>query len=98
MSSGVVREMVTCSSVVVGPVISVGGTSVGCTRLDGSAGTLQIVSSYSIDPTQQAFFDNASVPLDYSVVSAIWGSVFCFVLGLYLVSKSVGTVLSLIRR
>jgi len=98
MGTGAVRDLVTCSASRLGPPVSVNGTVVSCTGTDGVSGTLQFVSGYIIDPTQQSYFDLAITPLDYGVVSAIWGSVFCFVLGLYFVSKSVGSVLSVIRR
>lgn len=37
-------------------------------------------------------------PFDYSTAGAIWSMAFTFVLGLYLVSKSAGTILSMIRK
>lgn len=55
------------------------------------------VAAYLIDPSQAASINAQHEPFDYAVAGAIWGMAFTFVVGLYLVSKSAGTILSAIR-
>jgi hypothetical protein len=55
------------------------------------------VQGYVLDVSQQSLFEASLAPFDYVVAAAIWGFAFTFVVGLYLVSKSAGTILSAIR-
>lgn len=58
-------------------------------------GTIQ---GYVLDPSQQAAFESSTAPFDYLYAAGIWSFSFSFILGLYLFSKSIGTVLDRIRR
>lgn len=58
-------------------------------------GTIQ---GYVLDPSQQAAYEASIAPFDYAFAASIWAFSFSFVLGLFLLSKSIGTVLDRIRR
>jgi hypothetical protein len=59
---------------------------------------IQAVDAYLIDPDVAASISAQNAPFDYAAASAIWGVAFTFVVALFLVSKSAGTVLQRIRR
>jgi hypothetical protein len=63
-------------------VNNVTGSSVTCSQ----ACTITLVSAVD------------QVPFDYAYAGAIWSMAFCFVLGLYLISKKAGLILDFIRR
>ncbi len=63
-------------------VSNVTGSSVNCSQ----ACTITLVSAVD------------QVPFDYAYAGAIWSMAFCFVLGLYLISKKAGLILDFIRR
>jgi len=56
------------------------------------------MKAYVIDPSQSSNIEAQNAPFDYGYAASIWGVGFSSVVGLYLVSKSAGTILSLIRR
>lgn len=56
-----------------------------------------VVQAYLLDPSQAASVEAQNQPFDYSVAAQIWGMAFTFVVGLYLVSKSVGVILNRIK-
>ncbi len=58
---------------------------------------ISTIQGYVIDPSQAASIDAQNAPFDYSVAAGVWGFVFTFVVGIYLVSKSAGTILNAIR-
>lgn len=58
---------------------------------------IQAVDAYLINQDSAASIDAQNASFDYAAASAIWGFVFTFVVGLFLVSKSAGTVLQRIR-
>lgn len=58
---------------------------------------ISVSEAYLIAPSGAASYEAQTVPFDYAVASAIWGLAFTFVVGLFLVSKSAGTVLQRIR-
>lgn len=59
---------------------------------------ISVVSGYLLDPSAQTAYEASFASFDYTVAASIWSLAFTFVVGLYLVSKSVGTVLATIRR
>lgn len=54
--------------------------------------------AYVLDVSQQASFVASVAPFDYVQAASIWTFAFTFVVGLFLVSKSSGTILQMIRR
>lgn len=55
------------------------------------------VQGYVIDPSQAASIEAQNAPFDYALAAGFWSLGFTFVVGLYLVSKSAGTILNAIR-
>ena len=85
MGVGVERILVVCLPAEVGQGPCPAGTAPAA------------VQGYVIAPAQAANIEAQNQPFDYGVASAIWGFAFTFVVGLYLVSKSAGTILNAIR-
>lgn len=56
------------------------------------------VQAYMLDPSQQASYEAATAPFDYAYASGVWALGFTTVVGLYLVSRSAGTILDFIKR
>ena len=56
------------------------------------------MQAYVIDPSQASNIDALNAPFDYGYAASIWALGFTSVVGLYLVAKSAGTILSVIRR
>lgn len=56
------------------------------------------IQAYVLDVSQQASYEASIAPFDYVFAAGIWAFAFSFVLGLFLVSKSMGTILAMIRR
>ena len=56
------------------------------------------LSAYVLDASQAQSIDTQFAPFDYVLAAGIWTMAFSFVVGLYLVSKSAGTILSMIRK
>lgn len=56
------------------------------------------IPAYVLDASQQASYEASMAPFDYVFAAGIWAFAFSFVLGLFLVSKSMGTILAMIRR
>jgi len=63
-----------------------------------SGTALTTTQAYVIDPTQAATIDAQNAPFDYVQAGAIWSLGFTFVVGLYVVSKSAGAIINLIRK
>lgn len=63
-----------------------------------SGNTLTTVNGYVLDVSQQASYEASIAPFDYAFAAGVWAFSFSFVLALFLVSKSFGTVLATIRR
>lgn len=53
------------------------------------------MQAYVLDPSQQAVFE---APFDYVFAAGVWSFAFCFVVGLFLISRSAGTVIDMFRR
>lgn len=63
------------------------------------AGTaITVAKAYLIDESQASSVEAQNAPFDYAYASGLWGMGFSFVVGLFLVSKSAGTILNMIRR
>lgn len=86
MATGSVQQLVVC--------MPSGTTQHPCP--DGSS--LTTAQGYVLDPAQQAAFEASVAPFDYAAAAGIFTAAFTFVVALYLVAKSVGLVLSVIRR
>lgn len=52
---------------------------------------------YVIDPAQAASIDAQNADFDYAYAAGVWSMAFTFVVALYLVSKSAGTIINAIR-
>ncbi|MDQ1921569.1 hypothetical protein [Massilia pseudoviolaceinigra] len=78
----------------------VAGTSnqIVCTLPDGNNGFLVARPSYVLSPESEAFLDAVAAPFDYGLAAGLWSLAFTFVVGLYLVAKSVGMIVSMVRR
>lgn len=95
-----------CSSIVEGPATN---TILVCTGASVSGGNaLLTISQFSVStsaqssrtisvPLQPCDPEFAPTPFDYVYASGLWSLAFTFVLGLYLISKKAGLILSLIR-
>ena len=55
------------------------------------------VQGYVLDVAQAANIDASTAPFDYVYAAGLWSLAFTFVLSLYFVSKSTGTILNFIR-
>lgn len=55
------------------------------------------MQGYVVDASQAAGMEAQNVPFDYAYAAGIWSMAFTFVVALYLVSKSAGTILNAIR-
>lgn len=55
------------------------------------------MQGYVIDASQAAAMEAQNAPFDYAYAAGIWSMAFTFVVALYLVSKSAGTILNAIR-
>lgn len=94
-----------CSSIVEGPA----NTILVCTGASVSGGdALLTISKFSVSTSEQSSRtisvalqpcdpQFAPTPFDYVYASGLWSLAFTFVLGLYLISKKAGLILSLIR-
>ncbi|NHZ96530.1 hypothetical protein F2P46_12380 [Massilia sp. CCM 8734] len=69
-----------------------------CPALNNQAYAPQRVTAYLVDPAHGAAIDAALAPFDYGYASAIWAFAFSMVVGLYVVSHGIGTVLGFLRR
>jgi hypothetical protein len=69
-----------------------------CPVLNQQAYAPQRVSAYLVDPSHGAAIDAAMAPFDYGYASAVWALAFSMVVGLYVVSHGIGTVLGFLRR
>lgn len=56
------------------------------------------LQAYIIDPSQADSIEAQNAPFDYAYAAVVWTMAFTFVVGLFLLSKSAGTVLSMIRK
>ena len=56
------------------------------------------MQAYIIDASQASNIEAQNAPFDYAYAGEIWGMAFTFVVGLFLVSKSSGIILSMIRK
>lgn len=93
MATGTVQTVVACLPT------DFSQSDLAPTASDCPSGTqLGTIQAYLLDPSEQPNYEAISGPFDYGVASSIWVMSFSFVVGLYLVSKSAGEVLRMIRR
>lgn len=55
------------------------------------------VDAYLLDPAAQATIEGALGPFDYVYAAGLWSLAFTFVVGLFLIARSAGTILNFIR-
>lgn len=55
------------------------------------------VQAYLLDPSAQSTIEGALGPFDYTYAAGLWSMAFIFVVGLFLVARSAGTILNFIR-
>ncbi|OMW20869.1 hypothetical protein [Burkholderia pseudomallei] len=59
---------------------------------------LQTQQAYVIDPASQPFLDRLAVPFDYTAAGGFFALAFSMVVGIWMVSASAGSILSLVKR
>ena len=59
---------------------------------------LSTMQAYVLDSSQQSTWEAVTGPFDYSYAAGLWSLAFTMVVGLFLVSRSAGTILEFIRR
>ena len=69
-----------------------------CYAINGVHSAPALVTSYLLTSDQGTSFEAMEVPFDYAQATGFWMLAFTSVLILWFVSKSAGTILSLIRR
>lgn len=99
MPLGSVAAVVVCDAAATSSGVFQGGINQPkCTLPDGRVGLLVVRQAYVLSPAAESHFEAVAAPFDYVLAGSIWSLAFTFVVGLYLVSKSAGTVLAMIRR
>lgn len=91
MATGSVQTIITCVAKGVGPSVS------PCVDVAGSFTQPQLTQAYVIDAGQSTFVDGLLEPLDYASAGAVWAFAFTTVVGLYLLTSSLGHILRLVR-
>lgn len=56
------------------------------------------IQGYVLDVSQQASYEASTAPFDYVFAAGVWSFAFCFVVGLFFVSRSAGAIIEIIRR
>lgn len=56
-----------------------------------------VVQAYVIDPAGASFFDAAAQPYDPSTGVAFWSAAFVFIVGLYISTRVIGTLVNMVR-
>ncbi|HDR9495537.1 hypothetical protein [Burkholderia stabilis] len=59
---------------------------------------IQTQQGYVIDPASAGYLDGLAVPFDYTAASGFFALAFTMVVGVWMVSASVGGILALIKR
>ncbi|MFZ6693662.1 hypothetical protein [Undibacterium sp. SXout20W] len=94
MAIGSIQTVVVCSA----SQISTISQQVICPNVGGQYFVPTTVQTYLLDPSQQLNFEGAIAPFDYAYASGIWTLAFSTVVGLWLLSHSIGIVLAHLRR
>jgi len=55
------------------------------------------MQAYVLDASQQAHYEASVAPFDYVYAAGLWSIAFSMVVGLFLLSRSAGTILNFIR-
>lgn len=69
-----------------------------CPVVGGQFFAPQVVAAYLVEPAQGVAFEAQLGPFDYGHAAALWSMGFTMVVGLYVVSHGIGSVLGFIRR
>lgn len=97
MSAGVLRSILVCV-----PVTSAQQSSLVDQQICQPSGRtyfhLQQQQAYVISPENAGYLDAIAQPFDYAQAAGFWGIAFTTVLTLWIVARSAGTVISILRR
>ena len=96
MSVGTVQNVLLCLPV--GPDQSTALDQQVCPSSGTQYFHIQAQQAYVIDPASQPFLDGLAVPFDYTAAGGFFALSFSMVVGIWMVSASAGSILSLIRR
>ena len=94
MSIGSTEILVVCAPV---PAASTEQQSL-CPAREGQAYTPANMQAYVLDPALQKNLEAALGPFDYAYASGAWALGFSTIVGLYIISLGIGSVLGMIRR
>lgn len=97
MAAGSVQALLVC----VAAASSAATTTVDrqvCPPVGDQYFRLQTLSAYVLSPDSAGFIDSVAQPFDYSIAAGFWGMAFTTVVGLWLVARSAGAVISVVRR
>jgi len=92
MAAGSLQNVIICVPV------STGNSVPPCSTINGVKQKPVMQSAYVIAPSSASFFDMALEPIDPISVGTVFSVGFSCVLLCFLVSRSVGVVLNLIRK
>jgi hypothetical protein len=97
MSAGALRSILVCV-----PVTNVQQSSLVDQQVCQPSGRtyfhLQQQQAYVLSPESAGYIDGVTQPFDYVQAAGFWGIAFTTVLTLWLVARSAGTVISILRR
>ena len=94
MPMGSTQTVVVCIPVATSSAMQ----QVSCPVVDGQFFAPATIQAYLISADQAALIDAATSSFDYGYASAVWALAFTTVVGLFLISHSIGLVLGFIRR
>jgi hypothetical protein len=69
-----------------------------CPAKDGQLQVLTTAQAYVLAPSSRHALEASLGPFDYGKASALWSSAFVMVVGLFVVSRGIGSVLQMLRR
>jgi hypothetical protein len=97
MAAGQIQSVIVCS-----PVSTADGTSAVdqalCPPSQGQSFRAIQQQAYLIFPESAGYLDSIAEPFDYTQAAGYWGFAFTTVLALWLVARSAGAVISVVRR
>lgn len=94
MPSGTLQTVLVC---IPAPSASAADQQI-CPHVDAQYYVPSRVQAYLIDVDQASLLESVTGPFDYGYASAVWALAFTTVVGLFLVSHSIGLLLGFIRR
>jgi hypothetical protein len=97
VAAGTVQAVLVCVPASSGDSISTVDQQV-CPPVNGQNFHLQSQSAYVLSPDSAGYIDSIAQPFDYTQAAGFWGFAFTTVLVLWLVARSAGSVISVVRR